>query len=54
LDYTGTPVISKFHTVSGAHPPSNFIGAGVVFPRIKSPGSEADHSHASSTEVKNT
>jgi len=53
LDDTGTHVVSNFQTGSGAHPPSHSIGDGVVFPKIKRPGNEADHSPASSTAVKN-
>jgi hypothetical protein len=40
----------SLHTDSGAHPSSY---AGALFPGVKRPGREADHSPPSSAEVKN-
>jgi hypothetical protein len=41
------------HTGSGAYPTSYPNNAGPVFSGVKRPGREADHSAASSSEVKN-
>jgi hypothetical protein len=37
---------------SGAHQFSYPVGTDVISPRIKRPGSEADHSHPSNAEIK--
>jgi len=43
----------RVQTGSGAHPASYPMGMGGLFsPRVKQPGSEADHSHPPSAEVK--
>jgi hypothetical protein len=47
---------SLFHIIqtgSGAHPPSYPMGTRGLFPRVKQPRHEADHSSPSSAKVKN-
>jgi hypothetical protein len=49
-DFSPFPVVQ---TGSGAHSASYTVGIGGSFPGIKQPGSEADHSPPTSTDVKN-
>jgi len=44
----------RVQTGSRAHPVSYSMGTGASFPGIKRPGRKADHSPASTAEVKNT
>jgi hypothetical protein len=45
-------LLHSVQTSSGAHPASYPMGTGGSFPGVKSPGSEADHPHPYSAEVK--
>jgi hypothetical protein len=47
-----TFLLHVVHTGSGAHPASYPMGTGSSFPGLKRQGREADHSPATSAEVK--
>jgi hypothetical protein len=42
----------RFQNGSGAHPASYPMGNGALYPGVKRPGCEADHSPSSTAEVK--
>jgi hypothetical protein len=46
-------VLHSVHTGSGDHPASYRVGAGALYPGVKRPGREADHSPSPSDEVEN-
>jgi hypothetical protein len=45
-------LLDLLQTESGVHPASYSMGIGILSPRIKRPGREADHSPLNNADVK--